>query len=299
MKIATSFFSFNTTKEAIIAYISYIGTVLKVINTVKELKTYLKNKDEVGFVPTMGALHAGHLSLVKQSISENEMTVVSIFVNPTQFLAGEDLDKYPSKVEADLKICEVAGVDVVFLPNIDDMYYESEMIIKAPSVKGYILEGSHRPTHFDGVLQVVLKLFNIVEPTNAYFGKKDAQQLYMIKQMVRDLFLNVTIHECEIVRDGDGLALSSRNIYLSPVERTQALALSKSLKRSAKLISSGKRDVKEIKELANLVLENIDVEYFEIVNRDFEPIKTIEIENTIILVTAQVGQTRLIDNIWI
>lgn len=272
---------------------------MEVISTVEELKKYLKQKDEVGFVPTMGALHAGHLSLIKQSISQNSITVVSIFVNPTQFLAGEDLDKYPSKVEADLKICEVAGVDIVFLPNVGDIYYEQEMIIKAPSIKGYILEGSHRPTHFDGVLQVVLKLFNIVKPTNAYFGKKDAQQLYMIKQMVRDLFLDVTICECEIVRDGDGLALSSRNIYLSPQERTLALALSRSLKRSAKLISSGNRDVNEIKELANSVLEGIDVEYFEVVSRDFRPLETIEIENTIIVVAANIGDTRLIDNIWI
>jgi pantoate--beta-alanine ligase len=271
---------------------------LQVISSVKELKEILKDK-EVGFVPTMGALHAGHLSLIKKSISENPFTVVSIFVNPTQFLEGEDLDTYPKKTEADLKICEVAGVDVVFLPNINDIYYNRELIIKAPKVKGYILEGYNRPGHFDGVLQVVLKLFNIVKPTRAYFGKKDAQQLYLIKQMVRDLFLDIQIIPCEIVRDGDGLALSSRNEYLSITERTKALSLSKSLKRAAKLISAGKSDVKEIKELCLEVLKDVDVEYFEITDYNFNLLEKIKVGNTLILVAARVGTTRLIDNIWI
>jgi len=271
---------------------------LKVISSVSELKKYLKDK-EIGFVPTMGALHAGHLSLIKQSVAQNKHTVVSIFVNPTQFLAGEDLDSYPKKTEADLKICEVAGVDVVFLPNIDDIYHDNEILIKAPKIKGYILEGYNRPGHFDGVLQVVLKLFNIVKPTRAYFGKKDAQQLYLIKQMVRDLFMDIQIIPCEIVRDGDGLALSSRNEYLSPAQRTKALALSRSLKRAGKLISAGKTDVKEIKELCMEVLSEVEVEYFEIVNYNFDLINKIEVGNTLVLVAARVGTTRLIDNIWI
>ncbi len=271
---------------------------MKVINSVKELKSYLKDK-EVGFVPTMGALHAGHLSLIKQSIANNKTTVVSIFVNPTQFLAGEDLGTYPKKTEADLKICEVAGVEVVFLPNISDIYHEEEIQILAPKIKGYLLEGYNRPGHFNGVLQVVLKLFNIVKPQKAYFGKKDAQQLYLIKQMVRDLFLDIEIVPCEIVRDGDGLALSSRNEYLSPQERTRSLALSKSLKRAGKLVSAGKRDVKEIKKLCLDVLKDVEVEYFEIVDYDFNLLEEIMIGNTLILVAARVGQTRLIDNLWI
>ena len=273
---------------------------MQVVSSIKELREVLKDKDEVGFVPTMGALHAGHLSLIKKSISQNSATVVSIFVNPTQFLPGEDLDKYPRKTEADLKICDVAGVDIVFMPSSDEIYIDNdEVTIKAPKVKGYILEGYHRPGHFDGVLQVVLKLLNIVKPNRAYFGKKDAQQLYLIKKMVRELFLDVDIIPCDIVRDEDGLALSSRNEYLSPLERTKALALSKSLKRAGKLISTGKKDVEEIKSLCLEVLKDIDVEYFEIVNQEFEPIKEIELGNTIILVAGKVGDTRLIDNIWI
>ncbi len=271
---------------------------MEVISKVEELKKYLKNK-KVGFVPTMGALHEGHLSLIKRSVKENPFTVVSIFVNPTQFLEGEDLDKYPKKIEADLKICELGEVDAIFLPTINDIYSENELIIKAPTIKGYILEGASRPGHFDGVLQVVLKLFNIVKPSKAYFGKKDAQQLYLIKQMVKDLFLDIEIIPCNIIRDGDGLALSSRNIYLTPQERNRALSLSKSLKRAGKLISAGKRDAKEIKELCLEVLKNIEVEYFEIVDYDFNTLDTIEINNTIILVAAKVGTTRLIDNIWI
>ncbi len=271
---------------------------MKIIKTVKELKTYLKDK-EVGFVPTMGALHEGHLSLIKKSVSQNPTTVVSIFVNPTQFLEGEDLDKYPKKTEADLKICELAGVDVVFLPTISDIYQENELIIKAPTIKGYILEGASRPGHFDGVLQVVLKLFNIVNPKYAYFGKKDAQQLYLIKQMARDLFLDIEIIPCDIVRDGDGLALSSRNVYLSPVERTKALSLPRALKRAGKLVSAGNTDTNKIKKLCLEVLKDVEVEYFEIVDYEFNTINTIELNNTIILVAAKVGTTRLIDNIWI
>jgi len=271
---------------------------MQVIKTVNELKTYL-NKKEVGFVPTMGALHAGHLSLIKQSVKENQTTVVSIFVNPTQFLAGEDLDKYPKKTEADLKICELAGVDVVFLPNISDIYGEDELSILSPKIKGYILEGASRPGHFDGVLQVVLKLFNIINPKNAYFGKKDAQQLYLIKKMTKDLFLDANIIPCEIVRDPDGLALSSRNVYLSPDERFKALSLSKSLKRAGKLVSAGKRETQEIKELSLEVLKDVEVEYFEIVDYDFNLIEKISLNNTIILVAAKVGNTRLIDNIWL
>ncbi len=274
---------------------------MQVVSSVKELKDILKDK-KVGFVPTMGALHAGHLSLIKKSISQNNTTVVSIFVNPTQFLPGEDLDKYPKRVEADLKICDIAGVDIVFLPTKEDIYFDDEEItLNAPKTKGYILEGYHRPGHFNGVLQVVLKLFNIVKPKRAYFGKKDAQQLYLIQQMVRDFFLDVEIIPCEIVRDGDGLALSSRNEYLTPIQRSKALAIPKSLKRAGKLISAGKKDVEEIKSLCLEVLKDkdIDVEYFEIVNYNFESIKEIELGNSLILVAAKVENTRLIDNIWV
>ncbi len=253
----------------------------------------------VGFVPTMGALHEGHISLIKRSIKENDYTIVSIFVNPTQFLAGEDLDSYPSKIEADLKICSMAGVDMVFLPQVEDIYQKNELNITAPEIKGFILEGYKRPHHFDGVLQIVLKLLNITKPTNAYFGKKDAQQLFLITKMASNLFLDTNIVACDIVRESDGLALSSRNVYLSSQERIKALLLSKSLKKSSKLIIEGEKNSKKIKKNMRDILSECEIEYIEIVDRDFNLINTIELNNTIILVAAKVGTTRLIDNIWI
>jgi len=193
-----------------------------IIKTTKELQNYTKNINKtIGFVPTMGALHEGHVSLIKQARTENEILIVSIFVNPTQFLQGEDFDKYPNKYEADKKICELTNTDVLFMPEINTMYEEDEIGITAPKIRGFILEGLTRPGHFDGVLQIVLKLFNLVKPTNAYFGKKDAQQLALIKQMTKNLFLDINIVECEIIRDENGLALSSRNAYLSQIEKKE------------------------------------------------------------------------------
>jgi pantoate--beta-alanine ligase len=256
-------------------------------------------KGSVGFVPTMGALHHGHISLIKDSVAQNDHTIVSIFVNPTQFLEGEDLDKYPRKMEADLKICKMAGVDAVFMPSIEDIYSEDEMRFLAPKIKGYILEGFFRPSHFDGMLQIVLKLLNITNPNNAYFGKKDAQQLYLVQKMVRDLFLRVNIIPCEIVREDDGLALSSRNVYLSSYERQKALSLSKSLKLATKLIIQGERDVDVIKKKMKESLDVSKLEYIEIVDRDFNSLNEVQIQNSIILIAAWVGKTRLIDNIWV
>lgn len=162
---------------------------MKIITDKKELQNITKNTTQtIGFVPTMGALHEGHISLIKKAREENELVIVSIFVNPTQFLAGEDFDKYPKRDIADKKICELAGVDIVFMPNIAMMYGDDEVTIKAPNIRGFVLDGFKRPGHFDGVLQIVLKLFNLVRPTNAYFGRKDAQQVILIKQMVENLF---------------------------------------------------------------------------------------------------------------
>ncbi len=265
-----------------------------------KLQTYRESLEgSVGFVPTMGALHEGHISLIKRSINENDHTIVSIFVNPTQFLEGEDLDKYPRKIEADRKICELAGVDILFMPTIDDIYHGDELRIIAPKIKGYILEGAKRPKHFDGVLQIVLKLLHITNPTRAYFGKKDAQQLYLIQNMVRDLFMSVEIVPCEIVRESDGLALSSRNIYLSSEERAKALLISKSLKEASGLVLKGVRDSKRIKAQMLEIMRDIDVEYVEIVDRAFNLLDEVKIKDSIILVAARVGSTRLIDNIWI
>jgi len=278
---------------------------MKIINSINELfKEISIFNGSVGFVPTMGALHEGHLSLIRQAREENDFVVVSIFVNPTQFLEGEDLDAYPRKKEADAKICELAGVDVIFMPNSDMMYEADELSITAPAIRGFILEGTKRPGHFDGMLQVVMKLLNLIaynKPTEfrAYFGKKDAQQLALIMQMVKNYFINVDIIPCDIVRDADGLALSSRNVYLSKEERIKALSLSRSLKKATELVMRKEFSVAIIKEAMLKVLEEVDVEYVALVNREFQAIDDVEIGNTIMLVAAGVGTTRLIDNLWI
>ena len=276
-----------------------------IVNSIEALfKETEKLNGSVGFVPTMGALHEGHLTLIRQARKENDFVVVSIFVNPTQFLEGEDLDAYPRKEEADSKICELAGVDIIFMPNAEMMYEEDELSITAPAVRGFILEGTKRPGHFDGMLQVVMKLLNLIaynKPTEfrAYFGKKDAQQLALIEQMVRNYFINVEIVPCDIVRDADGLALSSRNVYLCKEERQKALSLSRSLKKATEMIMREERNVNKIKAEMREVLSEVDVEYVALVNRRFEAIEEVEIGNTIMLVAAGVGKTRLIDNLWI
>ncbi|MDD3342217.1 MAG: pantoate--beta-alanine ligase [Sulfurospirillaceae bacterium] len=273
---------------------------MKIVKTIDELKAYRSEcSGSIGFVPTMGALHNGHLSLIQKSTSENDHTIVSVFVNPTQFLEGEDFHTYPKRTEADIKICEFAGVSALFMPNSEEMYSMCEPSLCAPSHKAYILEGLARPGHFDGVLRVVLKLLNLAQPTHAYFGKKDAQQLYLIQNMVKTFFLNTQIIPCEIVREDDGLALSSRNVYLSSSERQEALLLSQSLKVATQKIIAGQRDTLSIKASMYEVLKPLHVEYVEIVNRDFDTISTIEIGQSIILVCAKVGTTRLIDNLWI
>ena len=272
---------------------------MKVIKTIEELQNIRKTiSKSVGFVPTMGALHNGHVSLIKQAKYENDIVIVSIFVNPTQFLPGEDLDAYPRRDEADKKICEMCKVDYLFMPEISTMYGKEEVLIKAPN-KSYILEGKTRPGHFDGVLRVVLKLFNLTQPTNAYFGKKDAQQLSLITQMVKDLFLPVNIVPCEIVREEDGLALSSRNVYLNPTQRIDALLISKSLYMAGSLIASGERNSQVVKDKIYEVMKTLEVEYVAIVDKEFNEIELIEPKNTVILVVARFGNTRLLDNIWL
>ncbi len=279
--------------------------IARTIEELQEAKKSLRQAQgtangTVGFVPTMGALHQGHLSLIQQARKENAHLIVSIFVNPTQFLEGEDLDAYPRKDEADIKICELAKVDILFMPSVEAMYEKDELCIGAPAIRGYVLEGEKRPGHFDGMLQVVMKLLNITGASNAYFGKKDAQQLALIMQMVKNYFMDVNIIPCEIVRDEQGLALSSRNVYLKEGEKRRALCLSRSLKQATKLVMSGELDVQNIKTRMLEVLKDADrVEYVAIVNREFQAIDKIEIGNTIILVAAWVGKPRLIDNLWI
>lgn len=250
----------------------------------------------VGFVPTMGALHIGHRTLIEAARQDNDRVVVSIYVNPTQFLAGEDLSKYPRREEADFKICELSGVDILFYP--ETMYENDEVSIKAPDVRGYILEGASRPGHFDGMLTIVMKLLNAVRPTRAYFGKKDAQQLALITQMVNNLVMNVEIVAMETVREKDGLALSSRNIYLNDVQRSEALKLSSSLKSATKMVMQGNFKSSEICHAMLSILEPLEVEYVAVVNRAFESISEVILGDTIVLVAARVGTTRLIDNVW-
>ncbi len=272
--------------------------IVKTIEALQEAKKQLNGT--VGFVPTMGALHKGHLSLIQQARKENEHLIVSIFVNPTQFLEGEDLDAYPRKDEADIKICQLARVDILFMPTIDAMYEKDELHIGAPAIRGYVLEGEKRPGHFDGMLQVVMKLLNLSGATHAYFGKKDAQQLALIIQMVKNYFMDVTIVPCAIVRDEHGLALSSRNVYLQNDEKQRALCLSKSLKKATHMVMAGELDVGTIKKEMLKILEEADsVEYVAIVDRSFNALEKVEIGNTIILVAAWVGKPRLIDNLWI
>ncbi|MCQ2844915.1 pantoate--beta-alanine ligase [Helicobacter pylori] len=276
---------------------------MRVLETIATLREYRKSlKESVGFVPTMGALHKGHQSLIERSLKENSHTIVSVFVNPTQFGANEDFSAYPRPLEKDLALCEKSGVSAVFAPKIGEMYpYEAEQRLKlyAPTFLSHSLEGAVRKGHFDGVVQVVLKLFHLVNPTRAYFGKKDAQQLLIIQHLVQDLLLDIEIAPCEIARDSDHLALSSRNVYLSATERKQALAIPKALENIQQAIDRGEKACEKLKKLGLEILKNLEVDYLECCNHKLEPLKTIEPTNTLVLVAARAGKTRLLDNLWV
>ncbi|WP_459100196.1 pantoate--beta-alanine ligase [Helicobacter pylori] len=276
---------------------------MRVLETIATLREYRKSlKESVGFVPTMGALHKGHQSLIERSLKENSHTIVSVFVNPTQFGPNEDFSAYPRPLEKDLALCERLGVNAVFLPKTSEMYpYEIEQRLKlyAPTFLSQSLEGAMRKGHFDGVVQVVLRLFHLVNPTRAYFGKKDAQQLLIIQHLVKDLLLDIEITPCEIMRDDDNLALSSRNVYLNVTQRKQALAIPKALENIKQAIDKGEKACEKLKKLGLEILENLEVDYLEFCNHKLEPLKTIEPTNTLILVAARVGKTRLLDNLWV
>ncbi|WQV51674.1 pantoate--beta-alanine ligase [Helicobacter pylori] len=276
---------------------------MRVLETIAALREYRKSLEEsVGFVPTMGALHKGHQSLIERSLKENSHTIVSVFVNPTQFGANEDFSAYPRPLEKDLALCEGLGVNAVFVPKTSEMYpYEAKQRLKlyAPKFLSHSLEGAMRKGHFDGVVQVVLKMFHLVNPTRAYFGKKDAQQLLIIEHLVKDLLLNIEIAPCEIVRDSDNLALSSRNVYLNAAERKQALAIPKALENIKQAIDKGEKACEKLKKLGLETLETLEVDYLECCNHKLEPLKTIEPTNTLVLVAARVGKTRLLDNLWV
>ncbi len=276
---------------------------MRVLETIAALREYRKSlKESVGFVPTMGALHKGHQSLIERSLKENSHTIVSVFVNPMQFGPNEDFNAYPRPLEKDLALCEGLGVSTVFVPKISEMYpYEIERRLKlyAPEFLSSSLEGAMREGHFDGVVQVVLKLFHLVHPTRAYFGKKDAQQLLIIQHLVKDLLLDIEIVPCEIVRDDDNLALSSRNVYLNATQRKQARAIPKALENIKQAIDKGEKACEKLKKLGLEILETLEVDYLEFCNHKLKPLKTIEPTNTLVLVAARVGKTRLLDNLWV
>ncbi|BCX79720.1 pantoate--beta-alanine ligase [Campylobacter sp. 19-13652] len=273
---------------------------MQIIKTTDELIKFKSTlSGSVGFVPTMGALHAGHASLISRSVSENAHTIVSVFVNPTQFLAGEDLDKYPRSQDADAKLCESLGASAVFMPSVDEIYGKNEPTMIAPKALASKLEGAIRPGHFDGVLCVLNKLFNLVSPTRAYFGKKDAQQLLIVQNFVKASFLSLKIVPCDIVRDSSGLALSSRNAYLSDAEKAKATALSRSLKAARKAIENGEQKASVIKELIASELAPISAEYIAITDTNLNELDAIKPGDTLILLAAKVGGVRLIDNEWV
>lgn len=273
---------------------------MQILKTIQELTSYRKNlSGDIGFVPTMGALHQGHASLISKSVSENKNTIVSIFLNPTQFLAGEDLDKYPRNDAGDIQICKYCEASAVFMPSVDEIYGKNEVSIQAPKELASILEGATRPGHFDGVCTVLNKFFNLITPNRAYFGKKDAQQLAIVKKMIESFYMDIEIVPCDIIRAKDGLALSSRNSYLSEEELCDALKISKSLIKASNLIKSGELNSGIIQKAMRESLEPLRVDYTAIVNHNFENLDKIELGNTIILVAAYVGKTRLIDNIWL
>lgn len=254
----------------------------------------------VGFVPTMGYLHEGHLSLVRQCRLDTDFCVVSIFVNPTQFGPGEDYEKYPRDEKRDLELLEREGVDLVFMPEVEDMYPSGYQTYVEVTELSKPLCGQFRKGHFRGVTTVVSKLFNAVLPDIAYFGQKDYQQYLIIRRMVEDLNFPVKIKMMPIVREADGLAMSSRNTYLTDEERKQAIALYKSLKKAEELFYAGERDSDKIKQEMDMIFSKyplVRVQYIEIVDGDtLKPVSRLK-GKTLIAVAAFVGRARLIDNI--
>jgi pantoate--beta-alanine ligase len=242
---------------------------MRIVRTAGELRA-LAQPGSVGLVPTMGGFHEGHLSLFRAAREENDIVIASLFVNPAQFAAGEDLDRYPRNEEHDAALAGEAGVDVLFAPHPEEIYPEGFQTWVEVEELGSVLEGEQRPRHFRGVATVCLKLFNLVGPDRAYFGQKDAQQAAVIKRMVRDLAVPVEIRVCPTVRDEDGLALSSRNDFLSAEERERALALPRALAAHDRSL-----------------LDGLAVDYFE--EADFEP--------RVLVAAVRVGSTRLIDNV--
>jgi pantoate--beta-alanine ligase len=256
----------------------------------------------IGLVPTMGALHDGHVSLIRAARAETGFTVVSIFVNPAQFGPNEDFTRYPRPIEKDLEICRTEAVDLVFAPEVQTIYpADFRTFVQVPELQD-VLEGASRPGHFRGVTTVVLKLLNIVQPDIAYFGQKDAQQARIIQQMVRDLDLPVQLRICPIVREPDGLALSSRNQYLSPEERKHATVLYRVLQEARERVEAGERDAASLKQHLEARIRNTPgavVDYVALVSPDsFQPVHDLA-GDVLIALAVRFGRTRLIDNLFL
>ncbi len=275
---------------------------MKILKCIEDLIVYRNDlgSQEIGFVPTMGALHNGHASLIEKSRKQDNHTIVSIFVNPTQFGANEDLDKYPRTFEKDSILCEKLGVAAIFAPDPRDMYRKKdEITLNPPKSMANVYEGALRAGHFNGVLQVVLKLFSLIRPKRAYFGQKDAQQLLIIKRMVEDLFLDVEIVPCATKRDFDSLALSSRNIYLNQMERKNALQIPMALDLIKKMVDEGIRDSNRLILEAKKCIRDLELDYLDIVDYDLQRVSEVILGKSIVLIAARSGKTRLLDNLWL
>ncbi len=276
---------------------------MKVIDTIQEMKKVRRAlKEPVGFVPTMGYLHEGHVSLVRQAKEENKSVVVSIFVNPAQFGHREDLSSYPRDLKRDLALLEKAGTDVVFVPKDGEMYpsgYDTWVDVDKLTKR---LEGASRPTHFRGVTTVVAKLFNIVEANNAYFGQKDAQQALVIQKMVDDLNMNVRVVVCATVREPDGLAMSSRNVYLTPEQRKQATVLYRSLLLAKDFYAKGERNATKIRRQMTELIQKEPlavIDYISIADeQNLEELEMIQ-GKALVSMVVKFGNTRLLDNVML
>jgi pantoate--beta-alanine ligase len=274
--------------------------VVKSVQEMASLSNGIRKDKTIGFVPTMGYLHEGHLSLVRKSKEMTNVTVVSIFVNPTQFGPNEDFDRYPRDLQRDISLLEKEKADILFCPEIEDMYPKGyRTYIKVLDMEDRLC-GRTRKGHFQGVATVVAKLFNIVKPHLAFFGEKDYQQLKIIEQMVRDLNMDVRIVGCPTVREPGGLAMSSRNTYLSSEEREKALNLYAALKKAERLFKEGEENAKKlVEEALNLLasIEGLEIEYVEVV--DPETLEELDVVkgSALLAVACRIGKTRLIDNL--
>ena len=277
---------------------------IKIVKTVDEVRQYVnkwrKDGDTIGLVPTMGYLHSGHQSLIKKSVEDNDRTVVSVFVNPIQFGPNEDLEAYPRDINRDAVLCETTGADLIFNPEPEEMYKDGFVSFVDMNGLTNHLCGLSRPVHFRGVCTVCNKLFNIVGPDRAYFGQKDAQQLAVIKRMVKDLNMPLQIVGCPIVRENDGLAMSSRNTYMNVEERNAALILSKSIFMGKELVEKGERNAAVVKEKMTEMLESepmAEVEYVEVVNNlTMESVDEISGDILVAIAVKINNKVRLIDN---